>query len=163
MASLSQREPRAIVRKYAGIVPTDTVDLVAVASVDVTSEQELFPIDHVFDGRMGPGGSCWIAETPGPQTIHLRFASASDFARLVIESEERSVTCTQRIEVACWSERRHQRAETAPRVLEYAPYGPSFHQVTWELDERAVTDVWIHVTPMPRSHLASLTSVVFRR
>src|SRR5688572_19168808 len=54
---LSALGARSIARKHGGPVPTDTLDVAGLASVEVTSEEELYPVDHLFDGRNGAGGS----------------------------------------------------------------------------------------------------------
>src|SRR5437016_8847712 len=41
-------------------------------------------IDNVFDGRRGPGGSRWVAEKPGEQTLILAF----DAPQMIHRSEE---------------------------------------------------------------------------
>jgi hypothetical protein len=152
---------RAIVRKYAGPVATDTLDIAGRASVEVTSENELYPIDHVFDGRSGPGGSCWVAGTPGPQTILLRFHAPTNIENLTIESEER-LTCTQEIVVAGWSDDRQSPFGAPPRMLSYTPYGRSFHRETWNIVERGVTYVSFSVVPSPVVRFATLTAILFR-
>src|SRR4051794_5925598 len=59
-------EAGTMLRKQVGTTPaTDPppgeIDVAATATVLVTSESPDHPIDHAFDGRRGPGGSCWIA------------------------------------------------------------------------------------------------------
>ena len=44
------------------------IDIAAVATVLVTSEDPGHPVDHAFDGQPGPGGTRWIAGEPGEQT-----------------------------------------------------------------------------------------------
>ncbi len=160
-AAMSRTLGRTIVRKYGGPVPTDTLDIAERASVEVTSEHELYPIDHVFDGRGGPGGSCWVAGTPGAQTVVLRFQVPTDIETLTIESEER-VTCAQQIDVEGWSDARQRPFEAPPRLLHYAPYGLSFHRETWEIAEQGVTHVSLRVLPAPLFRFATLTTILFR-
>ncbi|HEY8079889.1 MAG TPA: hypothetical protein VIF62_37415 [Labilithrix sp.] len=162
MAALSGSLGRPIVRRHGGPIPTDTLDVAALASVDVTSEHELFPIDNVFDGRQGSGGSCWAARQPGVQTVLLRFHAPTDLERLTIESEECGGTCSQDIDVSGYSAHREKTFEAPRRVLNYSPYGPSFHRETWILSERGVTHVWIRIAPSPLGRFASLTSITFR-
>lgn len=153
---------RVIVQRHLGEVPTDTLDIAAGAWVEVTSEQELFPVDRLFDGRSGPGGSCWVAAAPGLQTIRLRFRSPTDLASLIVESEERAISSSQRIAITGRSEHHGGAFELAPRVLHYSPYEAGFHRETWLLAERAVTEVSLHVEPAPARRLASLTAIIFR-
>ncbi len=54
-------------------VATGEIDIVAVATVQVTSESPEHPIDLAFDPHRGPSGSRWIAGDPGEPTVTLAF------------------------------------------------------------------------------------------
>lgn len=153
---------RAIARKHAGLVPTDIVDVATLASVEVTSEEELYPVDHLFDGRDGPGGSCWMASSSGAQVIVLRFERPVSIDTVIVESEERSDTRKQTIELSGWSDLTQRPFEQAARELRYSPYGPSFHRASWELLESNVTHLRLRVVPDDSRNRASLTSIVLR-
>lgn len=155
---------RSIARKHGGLVPTDTLDIAALASVEVTSEQELYPVDHLFDGRNGPGGSCWMASSSGAQIIVLRFhRPIADLETVVVESEERSDTMKQTLELSGWSEQTQRPFERSPVTLEYAPYGSSFHRASWDVPERDVTFLRLRVTPERSRERATLTAIILRR
>jgi hypothetical protein len=151
---------RAIVRRMRAPASKDTLDLAVLATVDVSSEQAAFPIDNVFDGQSGPGGSCWIAGTSGEQVILVRFHGTHDLDTILVESEERGDTRTQRIDLEVWSE--HGRVELTPRTFSFTPYGPSFHKAIWSLGARGVTSFRLRVTPDPADKRASLTSIAAR-
>ena len=59
------------------------MDIAATATVQVTSEDPAHPIDNVFDHRRGPGGSRWVAEEPGEQTLILAFDTPQSITRLL--------------------------------------------------------------------------------
>lgn len=154
---------RAIARKHTGPVPTDIVDVAAMASVEVTSEEELYPVDHLFDGRNGPGGSCWMASAAGAQVIVLRFVRPMTLlATVIVESEERSDTRRQTIELSGSSELTQRTFECGARELRYSPYGPSFHRASWELAERDVTHLRLRIVPDGNRDRASLTAIILR-
>lgn len=155
---------RLIVRRYAWPSTTDTVDLASHATVEVDSEQELFPIDHLFDGQNGAGGSCWVAGRSGAQAIVLRLHTPMRASRLTIESEER-VTASQRIDVSIWGEGSDEPYVAQARELQYSPYGNSFHRETWNLADLGGTNVTrlrVRVTPSPESRFATLTAISLR-
>ena len=155
---------RSIARKHGGLVPTDIIDVAALASVEVTSEEELYPVDHLFDGRNGSGGSCWVASSSGSQIIVLRFLRPLEVvATVVVESEERSEARSQTIELSGFSEQTQRSFEYAPRTLEYSPYGSSFHRVSWDVGERDITHLRLRVTPERNRGRATLTAVILRR
>ncbi len=165
MDPLSAPPGRAVVRKYAWPVPSDVVDVAAEASVAATSEQELYPVDHLFDGRSGPGGSCWVASSPGPQVIVLRFRAPRSIQTVLVESEERSESRVQRIEIVAFREREGTLEtvfEGAPQTFQYAPYQASFHRATWTIAATDVTELHVRVFPVPADRRASLTSIIPR-
>jgi hypothetical protein len=152
---------RPIVRGR-GDSPRGAIDVPALASIEVTSEQSLFPIDNVFDAQQGPGGSCWVAERAGEQLIVLRFHQAQDVASITIESEERGDTRTQRIVTRIAYADGTTRIEPVSQTFSFSPYGPSFHRATWELTPHAVASIRWSITPTPLVRRASLTSIVLR-
>ena len=78
----------------APMPPADAIDVAAVATVLVTSEDPGHPIDHAFDDSRGPGGSRWIAGVPGEQTVILAFDSPQAIRRVALEVEEAEVART---------------------------------------------------------------------
>ena len=73
------------------------IPVAEVATVQVSSEQSDHPIDNVFDSSRGPGGSRWIADEPGEQTLILAFDSPQKIRRVGLEVEELSVSRTQEL------------------------------------------------------------------
>ncbi len=145
------------------------IDLVAVASVDVSSEKQLFPIDNVFDAQRGPGGSCWVASEAGPQTVLVAFDAPQDLHSVSIEVEERANTGTQHVNVATSRDAGKTYDELLVRDFRFSPYGATFGEETRSVDIRSVTHVRLQITPGSESNSggvgdtrASLTSVVFR-
>ena len=80
------------------------IDVAAVATVLVTSEDADHPVDHAFDGSSGPGGTRWVAGEPGEQTLILAFDAPQAIRRVVLEVEEREVARTQDLQVAVSTE-----------------------------------------------------------
>src|SRR5215470_7549317 len=65
------------------------------ATVFVTSESPENPVDHLFDGRDGPGGTRWVASMEGEQTLILLFDAPQTIREVALEAEEPSVSRTQ--------------------------------------------------------------------
>src|SRR5215217_7362379 len=76
------------------------IDIAAVATVLVTSEDPEHPVDHAFDGRRGPGGSRWVAGEPGEQAVILAFDAPQAVRRVALEVEETEVARTQELQLA---------------------------------------------------------------
>lgn len=152
---------RAIVRR-SGLAPSDLVDLAATATVTVTSEQALYPIDNVFDAQSGPGGSCWVAEALGPQTISIEFHVAQRVSEIVVESEERAETCSQHLDVTVDAEGGAPATVEPPRLFRFSPYGPTFHRASWLVSAPRITRVHVRIVPAPADRRASLTSIIVK-
>src|SRR5687768_3895901 len=75
-------------------------DIAALATVWVTSEAADYLIDNAFDSHRGPGGSRWVAGTPGPQKLLLAFDAPQPLRLLCLEVEEQDMSRTQEIQVA---------------------------------------------------------------
>ena len=73
------------------------IDIAASATVYVSSEDSAHPIDNVFDHRRGPGGSHWVAEEPGEQTLLLAFDAPQTIYQIILEVEEPEVSRTQEL------------------------------------------------------------------
>lgn len=154
--------PRAIVRRAGHPLPSDLVDLAATATVTVTSEQSAYPIDNVFDAQSGPGGSCWVAEAHGAQTICIAFHVAQRISEIVVESEERAETRSQYLDVSVDAEGDVPAKVEAPRLFRYSPYGPSFHRASWLVAPARIARVHVRVVPDPADRRASLTSIIVK-
>ena len=76
------------------------IDIAATATVQVTSEDPAYPIEHVFDHRRGPGGSRWVAAEPGEQTLLLAFDTPQIIHQTVVEVEELEVSRTQELRLS---------------------------------------------------------------
>jgi hypothetical protein len=163
MDSLKAVLGRSVLRKHDGPYPTDVLDVARLAVVDVTSEQELHPVDHLFDGRDGAGGSCWVASAVGPQSIVLRFHHPLvALGEVVVESEERGESCAQQVRIAGWCADSVRSFEAPALDLEYAPYKTSFHRSEWRFREHGVSHLCIRIIPVPVRRRATLTAVVLR-
>jgi len=140
---------REIVRGSAWpeVAKKDELDLVSLATVFVSSEQARFPIDNVFDGQRGPGGSCWIAGSAGEQTVTLTFAKPQNVRQVNIESEEHGRTRTQEIGLFVSSDGGETYHEQAQREFHFSPYGATFEREEWTLSASAVTHLQLRIAP----------------
>src|SRR4051794_20958301 len=76
------------------------IDVAAIATVLVSSEEPDHPVDHAFDGSRGRGGTRWIAGEPGEQTLILAFDAPQEIRRVALEVEEHEVARTQEVQLA---------------------------------------------------------------
>jgi hypothetical protein len=80
------------------------LDVTAGATIAYSSEEPAHPIDRMFDGRDGPGGTYWqSAREDTSETLLLEFDRPRNISRLIFEAEEceRERTQEVRLEVSC--------------------------------------------------------------
>jgi hypothetical protein len=74
--------------------PAPWLDLTTIARVEITSEDDLFPIEHALDHAKTTG---WRAAHTGPQTIRLRFDEPQELHRIQIHIIDRASERTQEL------------------------------------------------------------------
>ena len=74
------------------------IPVASVATVFMTSEAADHPIEHAFTRPRGPGGTRWIAEQAGEQTLILVFDSPQTIRQVSLEVEEKDVGRTQELD-----------------------------------------------------------------
>jgi hypothetical protein len=134
-------------------IPADTapwLDLERLARVEVTSEDDLFPIENALAQRITTG---WRASTTGPQTIRLLFDQPVSVRRLEIHIVERAAERTQEFAVYAGPSIDDLR-EVVRQQFTFSPGGSTeeIEQYTVTLDAVRVLD--LRLDP-DRAHHAS--------
>jgi hypothetical protein len=134
----------------------------SIATVLVTSEDAAHPIEHAFDDHRGPGGTRWIAEQPGEQTIALAFDTPQTIRRVVLEVEEHEVSRTQELDLSVSRDGGRHYQELLRQEFNFSPDGTVFEREDWAIAEADVTHLRIRIRPDKGGKVcrASLTSLV---
>jgi hypothetical protein len=85
------------------VAPADEIDIASCATIAYSSEDPAHPIEHLLDGRSGPGATRWTGARPDTvERIVVEFDEPRPVSRLVYEVEEavRERTQEVRVEVA---------------------------------------------------------------
>jgi hypothetical protein len=137
-------------------------DIPATATVFVTSEAPDHPVENVFDDRRGPGGSRWIANGDGEQTLILAFDSPQTIRQILLEVEERDRARTQELSIAMSGDGGQTYRERVRQEFTFSPPGTTFEREEWSLPGEAVTHLKVVIKP-DKGHnpgQATLTSLV---
>jgi hypothetical protein len=154
---------QVIPKPSQGPIPLEgEISIADVATVQVTSEEAEHPIDNVFDRNRGPGGSCWIANEPGEQTVTLLFDHPQTIRRIGVEVEELHVNRTQELAILVSSDGGRTYREMVRQEFNFSPPGTSFEQELWSISAGAVTHLRLEIKPdkggrVGRATLTSLT------
>ena len=137
------------------------IPVAKVATVQVSSEQASHPIDNVFDNRRGPGGSRWIADGAGEQTLILVFDSPQAIRTVSLEVEEPSVSRTQELTVSVSSDGGRTYRELVRQEFTFSPPSTSFEREVWSVTAEGVTHLRIDIKPDKGGRVgqATLTSL----
>ena len=78
----------------------DEIDIAGCATIAYSSENPAHPIEHLLDGRSGPGATRWVSACPNTvERIVVEFDQPQSISRLVYEVEEPVKERTQEVRV----------------------------------------------------------------
>src|SRR4051812_46290608 len=123
------------------------IDVAAVATVLVTSEEPDHPVDHAFDDRRGPGGSRWVAGEPGEQVLILAFDAPQTIRRVSLEVEEHEVARTQEVQLAASVDGDQTYRELVRQEFNFSPPGTPFEREDWAVTAEGVTHFRLWIKP----------------
>jgi hypothetical protein len=133
----------------------DWLDLVAIAEVEISSENP----EHPIESALVPGHETgWRAGTPGRQLIRLLFSPPQQVARIQLHFEEKTVARTQEY-VLRWSPDRNQPCrEIVRQQWNFDPSGATteFEDYQVNLSAAAVLELIIDPGLDNRLAIASL-------
>ena len=129
-----------------GPIPGE-IDIAAVASVQVTSEDPLHPVDHAFDPQRGPGGTRWVAGAPGEQAVILAFAAPQTIRQVILEVEETEVARTQELQLAVSCDGGQTYRELVRQEFNFSPPGTTFEREDWAVAAGGVTHLRLVIRP----------------
>jgi hypothetical protein len=137
------------------------IDLAACATLAYSSADPAHPVEHVLDGRDGPGGSRWIADRPDTaEQVVVEFDRPSSVARLVYEVEERERERTQEVHVEVSSDGGRTFRRVLVQEYTFSPAGATYQREDLRLALRDVTHLRLTVVPNKSgSGTATLTSL----
>ncbi|QDV37565.1 hypothetical protein [Tautonia plasticadhaerens] len=140
------------------------IDIAAVATVLVTSEDPEHPIDHAFDDHRGPGGTRWVAGEPGEQTIILAFDTPQVIRQVLLVVEELEVTRTQELQLAASADGGQTYRELLRQEFNFSPQGSTFEQEEWAVQAEGVTHLRLVIRPDKGGSIgrATITSLALR-
>ena len=142
----------------------DELDIAAVATVLVTSEDPEHPVDHAFDRHRGPGGTRWVAGEPGEQALILTFDAPQVVRRVAVEIEEPEVVRTQELLLSISGDGGRTYRELLRQEYTFSPPGTTFEREDWAVPAEGITHLrlWIKPDKGGKPCRATLTSLVLR-
>ncbi len=123
------------------------IEVAAMTTVLVTSEDPGHPVDHAFDDHPGQGGTRWLAGESGEQVLILAFDVPQSIRRVLLEVEEREVARTQEIQLACSGDGGRTYRELVRQEYNFSPPGTTFEREDWTVTTEGVTHPRLQIKP----------------
>ena len=137
------------------------LDVTAGATIAYSSEDPAHPVDNMFDGRDGSGGTYWESmRENATETLLIEFDRTQNISRLIFEAEERHFERTQevRLEVSCDGGITFRALLVQEFV--FSPRGATFQREDVRRDVKGVSHVRLVIVPNKNgSGRAKLTSL----
>ena len=147
-----------------GSARTGAKDIPTLATVLVTSESSEHPVDNLFDGRDGPGGSRWIASADGEQSVIVAFDAPQTIRAVGLETEEPHASRTQELCLSLSRDGGQTYRDVLRQEFTFSPGGSTFEREDWRVPADGVTHVRVAIRPDKGSApgRATLTSLTIR-
>jgi hypothetical protein len=142
----------------------EQLDIAAIATVMVTSEDPDHPVENAFDDRYGPGATHWAAAQPGEQTLILAFDTPQTIRTVTLEIEEQEVSRTQELDLSVSDDGGRTYRELLRQEYNFSPPGTTFQREEWTVRSENVSHLRLRIKPDKGNHpaRAKLTSLVLR-
>ena len=124
------------------ITPPQPLDLSLLATVEVTSQDDLFPIEQAFRPEPALG---WRASTPGVQSIRILFHEARPLEAVRLHFVERAAERSQQIFLRLRTRSDSDLREVARREFTFSPSGltDEIEEIALSVDDLTALDLTI--------------------
>lgn len=156
-ASLSRLRKRSL---EASVV-ADEIDIAGCATVAYSSENPEHPVEHLFDGRSGPGATRWIsARADTIEHIVLEFDQPQTISRLVYEVEETERERTQEVRVEVSEDGGRTFRQILVQEYTFSPRGATYQREEQRFGHLQASHLRLTIVPNKNgSGTATLTTL----
>jgi hypothetical protein len=137
------------------------IDIAGCATIAYSSEDPAHPVEHMLDGRNGPGATCWVSARPDVvEHIVIEFDRPQPIARLVYEVEETLQERTQEVRVEVSEDGAQSYRQILVQEYNFSPRGATYQREEQRFNLRQVTHLRLTLAPNKSgSGTASLTAL----
>jgi len=128
-------------------IETNWRDLEKIARVEVSSEDEVFPIEHALSKTPSTG---WRASSTGPQIIRLLFDEVVSFRKIQVHIVERAAERMQELTILAGAELAAMR-EVLKQQFTFSPGGSTEEIEDYDVDLAGIRVLELRIDP-DRSH-----------
>jgi F5/8 type C domain len=161
-ASLSRLRKRALEADAATSAGTaDEIDIAGCATIAYSSEKPGHPVEHLLDGRSGPGGTRWIsARSDVIEQIIVEFDQPQAISRLAYEVEEAVRERTQEVRVEVSEDGGRMYRQILVQEYTFSPGGATYQREEQRLNLLHASHLRLTIVPNKNgSGTATLTAL----
>ena len=149
-------DERAAVPPAAG-----EIDLAGSATIAYSSEDPAHPVEHLFDGRTGPGATRWMSARPDvTERIVVEFDQPQSISGLTYEVEETERERTQEVLLEASSDGGRTYRQVLVQAYNFSPGGATFQHEDVRLELQKASHLRLIIVPnKDGSGSATLTSL----
>src|ERR1700758_4339237 len=121
------------------------IDIAGCATIAYSSEDPAHPVEHMLDGRCGPGATRWMSAHPDTtEQIVIEFDRPQTISRLVYEVEETMRERTQEVRVEASEDGGRSYRQILVQEYNFSPGGATYQREEQRFNLRQVTRLGSH-------------------
>ena len=137
------------------------IDIASCATIAYSSENPAHPVEHLVDGRFGPGATRWLSARPDvTEKIVVEFDQPQTISRLVYEVEEAKCERTQEVRLEVSEDGGRTYRQILVQEYTFSPAGATYQREEQRLNLHQVSQLRLTIIPNKNgSGTATLTSL----
>ena len=137
------------------------IDIAGCATIAYSSENPAHPVDHMLDGRCGPGATRWVSARPDTvEHIVVEFDRPQAISRLLYEVEETLRERTQEVRLDVSEDGGQSYRQILVQEYNFSPRGATYQREEQRFNLRQVTHLRLTLVPNKSgSGTASITAL----
>src|ERR1700680_11042 len=105
------------------------IDIAGCATIAYSSEDPAHPVEHMLDGRSGPGATRWMSARPDTtEHIVIEFDRPQTISRILYEVEETMRERTQEVRVEVSEDRGQSYRQILVQEYNFSPGGAAYQR-----------------------------------
>ena len=139
----------------------DAIDIAGCATIAYSSENPRHPVEHMLDGRSGPGATRWTSARPDTvEHIVVEFDQPQPISRLAYEVEEAMRERTQEIRVEVSEDQGRTYRQILVQEYNFSPGGATYQREELRFNLLHVSRLRLTIVPNKNgSGTATLTAL----
>ena len=137
------------------------IDIAGCATIAYSSENPAHPVEHLVDGRSGPGATRWLGAHPDvTEQIVVEFDQPQTISRLVYEVEEARCERTQEVRLEVSEDGGRTYRQILVQEYTFSPAGATYQREEQRFNLHQVGQLRLTIIPNKNgSGTATLTSL----